>query len=194
MGRLTSLLRSNKDSDARALDKAPFVMSFIEHMAVALFVLDREGKVIVWNEACEKLTGLGAREVLGTKDHWKGFYPAQRPCLADLALKGGGAEVSALYAAHDKQASAQGRMKAQNWCDLPRGQRCYLAIDACPIRDSDGQVIAVVETLQNLTAIKEAETAVAAERETQARNLETIRQALGAGLDGLARGDLETRV
>jgi methyl-accepting chemotaxis protein len=168
-------------------------MSFIEQMAVALFVLDSEGKVIVWNEACEKLTGLAAREVLGTKDHWKGFYPAQRPCLADLALKGVG-DVGALYAAHDKQASAQGRMKAQNWCDLPRGQRCYLAIDACAIRDAGGQAIAVVETLQNLTAVKEAETAVAAERETQARNLETIRQALGAGLDGLARGDLETRV
>ena len=194
MGRLTNLLRSNKASEKRSLDNAPFVMSFIEQMAVALFVLDREGKVIVWNEACEKLTGLAAREVIGTKDHWKGFYPAARPCLADLALKGGGAEVSALYAAHDKQGSAQGRMKAQNWCDLPRGQRCYLAIDACPIRDADGQVIAVVETLQNLTAVKEAETAVAAEREAQARNLETIRQALGAGLDGLARGDLETRV
>src|SRR5260370_1487317 len=85
-------------------------------------------------------------------------------------------------------------MKAQNWCDLPRGQRCYLAIDACPIRNGAGETIGVVETLQNLTAVKEAETAVAAEREAQARNLETIRATLGVGLDGLARGDLEARV
>src|ERR1700733_10687919 len=124
MGRLSRLFGANKArSDARSLGNAAFVLSFIENMAVALFVLDRDGKVIVWNEACEKLTGLAAREVLGTRDHWKGFYPAGRPCLADLALKGG--DVGALYAAHDKQASAQGRMKAQNWCDLPRGQRCY---------------------------------------------------------------------
>jgi methyl-accepting chemotaxis protein len=194
MGRLSQFFGANAGRDARSLANPDFVMSFIENMAVALFVLDRDGKVVVWNEACEKLTGLKAAEVLGTRDHWKGFYPVARPCLADLALKGGGAEVGALYAAHDKQASAQGRMKAQNWCDLPRGARCYLAIDACPIRDPDGQVIAVVETLQNLTAVKEAETAVADEREAQTRNLDAIRAALGAGLDGLARGDLEARI
>ena len=194
MGRLNQFFGASAGRDARSLANPDFVMSFIENMAVALFVLDREGKVVVWNEACEKLTGLKAAEVLGTKDHWKGFYPAARPCLADLALKGGGAEVGALYAAHDKQVSAQGRMKAQNWCDLPRGARCYLAIDACPIRDADGQVVAVVETLQNLTAAKEAETAMAAEREAQARNLDAIRAALGAGLDGLASGDLEARI
>ena len=195
MGRLGKLFRRDKgDAGTRALESVAFVVSLIEHMVVPLFVLDAEGKVIVWNEACEKLTGLRASDVLGTRDHWKGFYTAARPCLADLALKGAGAEVGALYAAHDNENATSGRMKAQNWCDLPRGARCYLAIDAGPIRDAKGAVIAVVETLQNLTAVKEAETAVGVERETQSRNFETIRTALGAGLDRLARGDLEARV
>jgi methyl-accepting chemotaxis protein len=169
-------------------------MSFIEHMVVPLFVLDRDGNVIVWNEACEKLTGLAASSVLGTKDHWKGFYTAARPCLADLVLRGAGAEVGSLYVAHDNQASDRGGMKAQNWCDLPIGTRCYLAIDAGPIRDSEGELIGVVETLQNLTALKEAEAAIEREREAQAHNLDCIRTSLGAGLDRLARGDLEVRV
>ncbi|MGD0722811.1 MAG: methyl-accepting chemotaxis protein [Roseiarcus sp.] len=195
MGRLSKLFRSGKEpADASSLDNARFLMSLIEQIVVPMFVLDREGKVIVWNEACEKLTGLAASEVVGTRDHWKGFYSAARPCLADLALKGAGADVGALYAAHDDRGSADGRMKAQNWCDLPRGARCYLAIDAGPIRDAKGEVIAVVETLQNLTAVKAAEATVVAERETQARNLETIRMALGAGLDRLAQGDLQVRV
>ncbi|WP_158812645.1 methyl-accepting chemotaxis protein [Methylocapsa sp. S129] len=169
-------------------------MSLIEHMVVPLFVLDRDGNVIVWNEACEKLTGLSASSVLGTKNHWKGFYTAARPCLADLVLTGGGAEVGALYVAHDKQASSHGRMKAQNWCDLPIGTRCYLAIDAGPVRDPSGELVGVIETLQDLTALKEAEAAVEAQREAQAHNLDTIRSSLGAGLDRLARGDLEARV
>ena len=42
--------------------------------------------------------------------------------------------------------------------------------------------------------LKEAEAAVGAQREAQARNLDTIRTSLGAGLDRLARGDLEARV
>ncbi len=116
MGRLSNLFRSNqKQSHARSLEDAKFVMSFIAHMVVPLFVLDRDGKVIVWNEACEKLTGLAASAVLGTKDHWKGFYTAARPCLADLVLSGEGAKVGALYATHDEQVPGQGRMKAQNW-------------------------------------------------------------------------------
>ena len=194
MGRLSNMFaRRNARKAPTDLGDVQFVMSVIEHMVVPLFVLDREGKVIVWNEACEKLTGLAASSVLGTRDHWKGFYAAARPCLADLALKGGG-DVGGLYAAHDKQASGQGRMKAQNWCDLPRGARCYLAIDAGPIRNAKGEVIAVVETLQNLTALKEAETAVDAQRETQTRNLDAVRGALGAGLDRLAQGDLMARV
>jgi methyl-accepting chemotaxis protein len=195
MGRLSRLFRPRgRRSDVGALDDPQFVMNFIAHMVVPLFVLDRDGKVIVWNEACEKLTGLPASSVLGTKDHWRGFYTAARPCLADLVLTGGSAKIGALYAAHGEQVSGQGRMQAQNWCDLPRGARCYLAIDAGPIRDANGDLIAVVETLQNLTAVKEAEAAIEAQRETQARNLEAIRSSLGTGLDRLARGDLEARV
>lgn len=195
MGRLNQFFRSDKNqSHARSLANPDFVMSIIEHMIVPMFVLDYEGKVIVWNGACEKLTGLPASSVLGGKDHWKGFYTAARPCLADLVLRGAESEVGALYVAHDAQASSQGRMQAQNWCDLPNGARCYLAIDAVPIRDSAGALIAVVETLQNLTALKEAEAAIEAQREAQAHNLDTIRTSLGAGLDRLARGDLEARV
>jgi methyl-accepting chemotaxis protein len=195
MGRLNNLFRRRDErSDARSLNNPQFVMSFVAHMVVPMFVLDRDGKVIVWNEACEKLTGLPAAKVMGTKDHWKALYAAARPCLADLVLTGGGAKVGALYAAHDEQASSQGRMKAQNWCDLPRGVRRYLAFDAGPIRDERGELIAVIETIQDLTALKEAEMAVQAEREAQARGLEAIRTSLGAGLDRLARGDLEARV
>ena len=51
MGRLSNLFRPTKRSrDDQSLDSAQFVMSFIEHMVVPLFVLDREGKVMVWNE------------------------------------------------------------------------------------------------------------------------------------------------
>ena len=36
------------------------------------------------NKACERLTGIEAAEVLGTQEHWRGFYDSPRPCLADL--------------------------------------------------------------------------------------------------------------
>ena len=51
-------------------------------------------------------------------------------------------------------------MRAQNWCDLPNGKRRYLQIDAGPIRDADGRYPLVVETLQDHTALVEAQAAV----------------------------------
>jgi methyl-accepting chemotaxis protein len=174
-------------------DLSQHAAQIIDELAVATFVLDCKGRVAVWNDACARLTGLEAAKVLGGKEHWKGFYSAARPCLADLALEGGAAKVGSLYAAQGD--SGQGdRLQAKNWCDLPRGARVYLAIDAHVFRDSAGAVIGVVETLQDLTAIKEAEAAIAAERARAAERLETVVAALGAGLAELAKGDLVARV
>jgi PAS domain-containing protein len=81
----------------------------IDEMAVATFVLDRDGRVAVWNDACARLTGIEAAKVIGTKDHWKSFYLAARPCLADLALEGGAAKVGSLYAAQGDGGRARAR-------------------------------------------------------------------------------------
>jgi methyl-accepting chemotaxis protein len=176
------------------LDLRHSALRFIEHMVVPMFVLDHEGKVILWNDACEKLTGLVASKVVGTKEHWRGFYLAARPCLADIALKGGGAEIAGLYAAGRKDAAKDGRLRAENWCDLPSGKRVYLAIDAGQVRDERGEVVAVVETLLDLTSQKLAEMGIAAEREEQGRRVEAMGAVLGEGLGRLARGDLVSRL
>jgi len=182
-----------KDADRR-LELHECAVRVTQDMAIALFVLDRENRVVAWNEACARLTGLDADKVIGTKDHWKGFYLAARPCLADLALEGGKAKANSLYATLKIEPSKDGRLHAENWCDLPRGVRVYLAIDAIPIRDANGMVIGVQETLQDMTAIKQAESAIATERSHAADRLETVRAALGAGLAELAKGDLAARV
>ncbi len=77
------------------LDLRAAALRFLDEMAVATFVLDREHRVIVWNKACARLTGLDATAVIGTRDHWKGFYNLPRPCLVDLVLSGDTASVGA---------------------------------------------------------------------------------------------------
>ncbi len=191
LGKL-SWLRRNRE--AKPLDLRQNAIRFIEHMVIAMFVLDRHGSVILWNKACEMLTGLDAAKVVGTKDHWRGFYLKARPCLADLALQGGSAQVGGLYAAQRSDGASEGRLRAENWCDLPNGKRVYLAIDAGQIKDEKGEVIAVVETLLDLTSQKRAEMDIAAEREEHGRRAESIGAVLGEGLDRLARGDLVSRL
>ncbi len=125
------------------------------------FVIDAQCRVIIWNKACERLTGVKASEVIGTQEHWRGFYDAPRPCLADLIALGRTEEIDALYAEHDHAGedaiTAHGR-KAENWCVMPQvGSRLYLYIDAGPIFDDSGKLIAVVETLRDMTVQKEAQ-------------------------------------
>lgn len=140
-----------------------FAVRLLEHLVVPTFVLDQGGRVMIWNRACERLTGLLAHEVLGTSDHWRGFYDEPRPCLADLVPAGMPDGFQAPYEKFAHAGSDEGRLSAENWCVMPRlGARRYLAIDAGPIYAETGALVAVVETLRDITVQKEAQLALEA--------------------------------
>lgn len=136
-----------------------FAASLLQQLVVPTFVLDHEGRVVIWNKACERLTGVAAHEVLGTPDHWRAFYNDPRPCLADLVLHQQLDRVSGLYAVHQDLVDGAVGYHAENWCIMPRrGNELYLAIDASPLLDSAGRQVAVVETLWDMTHEKVART------------------------------------
>lgn len=145
------MVRPLRQSVESASTDQLFAVRLMEHLVVPTFVLDPGGRVLIWNRACERLTGLPAADVLGTDRHWRGFYNSKRPCLADLVL-GGQARVGDFYAVHDgSSASAESRLSAENWCDMPlAGATRYLAIDAGPIYDDKGSLIAVVRRFATL--------------------------------------------
>ncbi len=132
-----------------------FAVRLMEYLVVPTFVLDPAGRVIIWNRACEELTGVRASEVLGTKKHWTGFYDAPRPCLADLVLQGTSGELLYVQVALKSDRAA---LSAENWCVMPHlGSRRYLAIDAGSIYSDTGELLGVVETLRDMTVQHEAQ-------------------------------------
>jgi len=138
-----------------------FALKLMELLVIPTFVIDVHGKVIIWNRACERLTGVDAWEVLGTTDHWKSFYHEQRPTLADLVMHGRDADAQALYQQHVRRNDNDSGLRAENWCDMPRvGRRRYLAADASPIFDAEGKLVAVAETLRDVTEEKRAQVAL----------------------------------
>jgi diguanylate cyclase (GGDEF)-like protein/PAS domain S-box-containing protein len=148
----------NENQRVGSLD---FSVRLMEHLVVPTFVLDAECRVIIWNRACERLTGIPAAELIGTREHWRAFYGEPRPCLADLIAQGRTEEIDKLYTDWDHAGRdavpAHGR-RAENWCVMPQmGTRLYLAIDAGPIYDESGQLVAVVETLRDITVQKVAQ-------------------------------------
>ncbi len=138
-------------------DQHSFATKLMEELIVPTFVLDASGCVIIWNKALERLTGLQAAEMVGTNEHWRGFYETPRACLADVFLEGNTEDLDALYATHSEPKIHHG-LRAENWCIMPRASlRLYLAINAGPIYDESGKLIAVVETLRDMTTQKKAE-------------------------------------
>ncbi|HMX16364.1 MAG TPA: diguanylate cyclase [Rhodocyclaceae bacterium] len=139
-----------------------FAIHLMQHLVVPTFVLDAECRVVVWNRACERLTGVPAPEVLGTREHWRAFYDEPRPCLADLVVQKRMEELEGLYVCHQEPGSPIRGYRAENWCVMPRlGSELYLAIDAGPIYDPHGRLMAVVETLRDMTEHQRAREALA---------------------------------
>jgi diguanylate cyclase (GGDEF)-like protein/PAS domain S-box-containing protein len=133
----------------------------MQHLVVPTFVLDAERRVTIWNRACERLTGIPAAEMLGTRNHWRGFYNEPRHCLADLLALEKFDRLAELYAAHTTPGEFGFGLRAENWCVMPvKGERHYLAVDAGPIYDDQGKLIAIVETLRDMTDQKLAEMAL----------------------------------
>ncbi len=179
--------------DRERLDLAGSALRILDEMAVATFVIDRQNRVVLWNKACARLTGLDSAAVIGTSDHWKGFYHQPRPCLADLALSQDVGAIGAQYAVYDGKADG-GNFRAENWCDLPNGERVYLTIEARVLRDANGAVVAVVETLQDGTAHEQEQARAKAQMEALAGERAGVLAAFGAGLEKLAARDLTFRI
>ncbi|MBR0719146.1 diguanylate cyclase [Bradyrhizobium liaoningense] len=130
----------------------------MQHLVVPTFVIDPKRRVVIWNRACERLTGVAASEVIGTTKHWQAFYETKRHCLADLVALDLPEQLPELYSEYAARGHNGLGFSAENWCVMPKlGNQLYLAIDAGPIHDDAGNLIAVVETLRDLTDQKRAE-------------------------------------
>ncbi|MCF8149511.1 MAG: diguanylate cyclase [Sulfuritalea sp.] len=138
-----------------------FSVRLMEQLVVPTFVVDADCRVIIWNQACERLTGLKASEVVGTQEQWRAFYTEPRPCLADLVAMDRSHEIATNYEEHDdlgEDAVLVNGCRVRSWILMPQlGKRFYLTADAGPIFDETGKLVAVVETLRNMTAQKLAQ-------------------------------------
>lgn len=135
---------------------------FIEGNPVATFVIDQDHRVVSWNRACEVLTGLAAADVVGTRDHWRAFYPTERPIMADLIVNGL-VEEDVRYFYHDRFRPSElipGGCEAEDFFPNFGGNGRWLFFTAAPIRDKTNQIIGAIETLQDFTERRLAEAAL----------------------------------
>jgi signal transduction histidine kinase/ActR/RegA family two-component response regulator/HAMP domain-containing protein len=138
-------------------EQMEFSENLIRNSTVPTFVLDTAHRVIIWNAACEELTGRSSADMIGSLDTWRIFYSEPRPCLADLIIDGRQAEAGQHYDISGASGLLAEGLHAEGWFPSLNGGARYLAFNAAPIRNGDGVMIAVIETLEDMTAWKNHE-------------------------------------
>ncbi|MBV5338923.1 MAG: GAF domain-containing protein [Deltaproteobacteria bacterium] len=122
----------------------------------ATFVVDLEKRVIAWNRAMVEMTGVAREEMLGQGDHAYTipFYGDRRNQLLDL-IDVDDDNLSARYRGITRQGD---RLFAEAFCPaLYNGKGAHIWAIVSPLYDSDGKRIGTIESVRDITAIKETE-------------------------------------
>lgn len=136
---------AREQAKARAFrDSRRIIDEILERSPVPAFVIDRKHRLVQWNPACQKLTGLSAGNMLG-KGVWEGFGFRDGKSLADLILDNPGA-IEAQSSGAILSRSGDGWFELEVF--LPRlngGRRAVVA--AGPLKDESGTVVGAVQTV-----------------------------------------------
>ncbi len=135
------------------METAIFYKNIIEMLPDPVFAIDREGKVIVWNNAMESLTNVKREDIVGKSDyaHSMVFYGYKRQTLAELVFQ------------PDKETEKYYYRFQRNEDGSVEGETYSTKMDyydwgkAVPILGENGEVVAALSISRDITSIKKFE-------------------------------------
>ena len=152
--------------------------SIIQGSPIPAFVVGNDRKVLYWNKALEEVSGVKAENVIGTNQQWKAFYSEERPCMADLLVE---QELDVIprwyFEKYTKSKLIEEAYEATDFFPAMGENGKWLRFTAAVIRDSQGNLVGAIETLEDVTERKRAE-----EELIRIKKLES----LGIFADGIA--------
>ncbi|KQC10900.1 MAG: hypothetical protein APR62_11035 [Smithella sp. SDB] len=150
-------LKEREDWQEKLLREKKIMEGIIEGSPIPSFVINNEHKVILWNRACTELTGYSAEDMLGTDNQYKPFYSTPRPIIADLIIDNKREDLSKYYGTKEikKADNVLGAYEATDYFQNLGGRSRFLYFLAAPIYDEKGEIVAAIETLQDITREKE---------------------------------------
>ena len=133
----------------------------VEFLPDATFVIDQDKKIIAWNKACEKLTGVKKENLIGKSDYAysEPFFGGRRPVLIDLLDKPV-SETEALYKYVKRE---EDKLYAESFIQGRNGGiGQHLWGVAAPLYDRNGLRSGAIECIRNITEQKHIEEALRA--------------------------------
>ena len=128
----------------------------INFLPDATFAIDHDGKVIAWNRAIEDMTGVPASDMLGKGDfeYSVPFYGIRRKILIDLLYEEDEQIRNRYY--HNITRDGHGVIAEAEISELKKKPTIIWA-KATPFYDHEGNVIGAIESIRDITDLKQYE-------------------------------------
>lgn len=142
-------------TDSRGIELTAALM---DRSPIPQFIINSDHKVVFWNKALEKYTGTPASEILGTDKHRTIFYHETKPSMADLLVDGDTEGIREWYKGKlRKSRYVENAFEAEDFFPGIGDDGIWLYFTAAEIRDQKGDIIGVLETLEDITERKNIE-------------------------------------
>jgi PAS domain S-box-containing protein len=150
-------ITASKRAQAQAEQEHRLVASILELVPVAIFMVDRNHKVIHWNKACEELTGWKREDIVGTEQVWRVFNRPNGVSLADVVVEDDPVRLRAIYGKENLRRSTLSpeAWEAEKFFEDLGGRPKELFFTAAALRDQAGNITGAVEAIVETTDIKE---------------------------------------
>ena len=161
--RIVATIRDISDRKLVEIQASEFsfhVNEIYQNLPVAVFAIDAQHKITFWNAQLTRITGTAACDVVGTTDTWRGLYPSQRPCLADVVVDGlNEDELQRLYAGKLQLSTLLTHaVEGEDYFpDVNQGVGMWLRFCAAPLRNAAGELVGAIETIFDVTALRQTQ-------------------------------------
>jgi PAS domain S-box-containing protein len=164
---VTSSITDRKLIQETFLENEQNLKAIIQGLSIAAFFIDSNHRVIYWNKALEVLSNIHAEEIIGTMKQWAAFYPQERPCMADILIEGDLDNIEKWYSGrYNKSSSLEESFEATDFFPSLGNDGKWLRFAATVIRNTSGDLVGVLETLEDISERKQTEEVIKKEKET----------------------------
>ncbi len=139
----------------------------IDSAGDGVFVLDRDRRFVVFNPACERITGLSSREMLGQACDCAAAMQCRDPHGRSL----GGMLCPGLAVFRGEQGEARQRMRIVTGSGEPR----WVETTYAPVRDASGEIEMVIGVMRDISASRDREEEWCATTESLRNEVESLR-------------------
>lgn len=149
-------ITERKKAEEELKDSRRHLMEIIDFLPDPTWVVDNQGKVVAWNRAIEKLTGVNAEAMLGKGDFEYAipFYGEKRPIMIDL-VRNWDESYQNTYVSLKKEGEFLFSEETYH-PDLGKGG-IYLAAKARVLYDAEGKPAGAIESVRDITDRKKFE-------------------------------------